>query len=635
MNILNTLQLQLSTSTLYWREPLWLLLALQPLIIILLRQLWRRRQFTSYADRDLQPWVIMTEHQTTRQRLLSKNTAYVIAWFFLAIAVAGPRSPHAIPNTEISSVASIMLVVDISASMRATDVYPNRLRRVHLEIQELLGRMQGFRVGMIVYAARPHLYIPLTLDHKAFEFYLDQIESLELPTAGSQAASAIEQAINQFDANTESKSIILISDGDFNSNTDPTYLDLLNLKDTLQKANIKLHVLGAGTVEGEAIPVADGWLEHEGRAVITRMNEAALMDIASITHGIYSAIQEDDSDWQAIFDNGIAQSIKTRVSDDKQHIQWNEYYYLPLILGIILLWLSMIPFRIKSGKRFWVSIRPARTRISTVTSLLFLVLVFHQTDVNANDLENQAYRYYLDRDFSKSQNVYKNVIGYQGRLGEGAAQYQLQEYENAVRSFAQATLDAATDTDRGKALYNLGNSYYMQGDYSKAIQVYKDALLYSPNHQPSVNNLTFSLALQQAVEARLQEGSASRAGSGPRRAAANALIEPNQRSSLSLENNQEPKISALPLPTLPGAGDAAFQALVERGLAHIRLAADATQASAVDMQTQNIRESFIFKQSMIELDEQQSILWKRLFELEEGFEAPVASPKPVPDILPW
>lgn len=144
-----------------WREPLWLLLSLQPFIIYFIKNLIQIKNISAYADKKLQPWIRFPAYNSlTTQSLLtmlwSKNTAYVLAWLLLAIALAGPRTPISINNNEKILGANIMLVVDVSRSMKATDVEPNRLRRVKIEINEFLEKAkiialasQCFQPGLI------------------------------------------------------------------------------------------------------------------------------------------------------------------------------------------------------------------------------------------------------------------------------------------------------------------------------------------------------------------------------------------------------------------------------------------------------------------------------------------------------
>ena len=241
----------------YWREPLWLLLALQPLIIQLIKKVITKNNLALYAEKKLQPWVVFPTHYSFSNMFASKNTSYLLAWLFFSIALAGPRVPLSQEDKSQLIGANIMLVVDLSRSMKAMDVSPNRLRRAKIEIYELLEKAQEHRIGITVYSARPHLFVPLTHDHKLLGAYLESLEELTFPTLGSDPHAAIMFAQKELTEEKGTSSIILLTDGDFP--------DLeKNQINQLQKAKIPLFVLGVGSTEGEAIQTEDGtWLKYK------------------------------------------------------------------------------------------------------------------------------------------------------------------------------------------------------------------------------------------------------------------------------------------------------------------------------------------------------------------------------------
>jgi Ca-activated chloride channel family protein len=224
--LLPTLWLQ----SIYWRQPLWLLLALQPFMLLLIRQIFSKRKLSCYADANLQAWVIWQQTKKSHPLsswIISRQAAYIIAWLLLAISLSGPRllleQPAGAAITDEPDL-NIMIVVDVSRSMLARDIEPNRLRRVQIEINELLQRASNNRVGLILYTARAHLLVPFTRDVNAFKYYLKLMDNIPLPTYGSSPSSALDLARKEIEqANFQSRSAILwFTDGDF---TDDTYTD--------------------------------------------------------------------------------------------------------------------------------------------------------------------------------------------------------------------------------------------------------------------------------------------------------------------------------------------------------------------------------------------------------------------------
>ena len=147
-------------QNIYLRESLWLLLAFQPLIIFIVKKLYLESSLLSYADKHLQAWVVFPNNLSIKNIIVNKNNAYVLAWILLAISLAGPRIPLSQVDKDQFFGANIMLVVDLSKSMNAKDISPSRLLRTKIEVHELLDKTHDHRIGITVFSARPHLYVP-------------------------------------------------------------------------------------------------------------------------------------------------------------------------------------------------------------------------------------------------------------------------------------------------------------------------------------------------------------------------------------------------------------------------------------------------------------------------------------------
>ena len=324
-----------------WREPLWILLALQPVFIVFLRMLLQRNNLSLYADKKLQPWVVLPGNLSFTKMGLSKNIAYLLAWLVFSIALAGPRLPIShIDKNQLLGV-NIMLVVDLSESMQARDITPNRLRHSKLEIYELLEKAYNHRIGITVFSARPHLFVPITSDHAALKTYLESLEQLSFPTSGSKPFEALLFAKKEL-SKIEGKSVIvLITDGDFTSFTDKQITSLRNQV-------TPIFILGVGTPEGEAVQSKNGkWLQYKQQHVVSRMNVEHLRKLANTFNGKYSPAYDDSSDWSLLFDQGITTyNSVTNINGEKQ-ILWNELFPFLLIVSIFLFIFSLSSFRIK------------------------------------------------------------------------------------------------------------------------------------------------------------------------------------------------------------------------------------------------------------------------------------------------
>ena len=643
-------------KSIYWRQPLWLLLALQPFMLLLIRQISSKRKLSCYADANLQAWVIWQHTQKSPSLslwIISRQTAYITAWLLLAISLSGPRlllEQPAGPDTTDEPGLNIMIVADVSRSMLARDIEPSRLRRVKIEINELLQRASNIRIGLILYTARAHLFVPFTRDVNAFKYYLKMMDSIPLPTYGSSPSSALDLARKEIEqANFNNNSAILwFTDGDF---TDDKYTngDFANNRSdevkkitatvsNLSNTSLALFILGMGSIEGEAVPLSEGgWLQFEGQPIISRINEKFLAELAETANGRFISAQNDDSDWQTLYDRGLAANshlANKPVSDNE--VVWQELYPWTLFPAVVLLFACLMPYRLKSMNSGIIMLFTKLLIISLMPSLTPFNQA-HAAEYTArgiNEIERLAYHRFKEKNFDQAAEYYRQLPGYNGRLGEGSSYYRLEEYKQAIALFNQAVLLAETDQQRANAIYNLANATFKTGDYAAASALFKDVLLYRPSHKAAKINLAISDSLQQLIEEQIKEGIANRMGSGPRSTRAQQGLNITDSGSMSFDNDEQRLKAEIPLPQIPAEE---LDRLLAKGLAHVRLvnAERAGIASERQHNSQWQQDITAARIRMRELEDRQQLLWKRLFEMEEGFAAPVEEAETVPGILPW
>ena len=628
-------------QSIYWREPLWLLLTLQPVLLLLLQKFSNQGKLSRYAESGLQAWVSwkpVYKRWFWVSSLSSRKVIYVSAWLLLSISLAGPRLLLEQPAEADQAEMNIMLVVDVSRSMHTRDIEPDRLRRVQVEINELLQHAANNRFGLIIYTARAHLLVPFTNDLNALRYYLKLIDRIPLPTSGSAPSSALELARKEIDhAHYENKSAILwFTDGDFDDK--PSINEALEeTVKNLSNTTIPLYILGIGSPEGDAIPLAEGgWLQYQGRPVISRMNEKILTQLADTANGKFIIAQNDDSDWLSLYNQGMAaKSYLANREFNESEVVWHELYQWTLFPAMLFLLASLMPYQLNSTRAGKKALH---------ASLLLLTFSFtlqpsnqaraaEAIAVKTTAIEQQAYNYFLAKKYTLAAELYHLLPGYNGRLGEANSYYRLEQYPRAITQLNQAVLLAESDQRRGIAIYNLANSTFKTGDYAAAATLFRDALQYRPGHEATEINLALSTSLQQLVDERMQQGMANRMGSGPKSARAQQGLDINNSGSMSFDNEEERKNAEIPLPEIPAEE---LELLLARGLKHAQLANN-NQAVSTHHQGQKKTQQDITAASlrMRELEDNQQLLWKRLFEMEEGFAAAVEKAEPVPGVLPW
>lgn len=608
----------MNMPALYWDEPLWLLLALQPVVIFLLRWLHDRKQLRRYANPALHPWVIGTGHSNWRRRLLNRNTSYLLAWLCIAIAAAGPKTIEDVPDNTTSHGVDIMAVVDISRSMHIQDTGSPRLLRAKQELLSLVPLLQKDRLGIIVYAARPHQYMPLSFDTHVMQHYLDNLDKLSPPTEGSRPSEALrlaEQLLQkQNPDNNRNQAILLISDG-----------ENLDLSTT---SGVPIFVLGVGSIEGDAVPGYEGdWLRDNNQVIVSRLHEDELKKIAQQSNGSYSRSYKGNGDWAKLYSTGI-QSLteKTNIQNDDK-ITWHELYKYALLPGLFLLLLSNIRF---------VPAKPSSATSTPLSSLIILLLgavLAPLPDAHAND-SGSAYKAFANNDYLSALEQYRSIEGYRGRFGEGASAYRLKDSANAIAAFNQAFLHAEDDTQRAMALYNLGNSHFLSGDYLAATNSFRDVLLYQPDNQLAQRNLVFSQDLHATVQKRLRRlEKLLTPGRGPKPARAAPNTELGNDTSISVDESND-ELERASHTEITYASILSEQ-LILKGIEHAKLAGGeqlTPQASLTTIVQKDLTSSRLRLEN---IRDDQAAFWRRILEVEEEFPAPLVQPRTIKGVKAW
>jgi len=466
---------------LHWREPLWLGLAALPLVF----GWWRRARHTRllrYADAALLPWAANQPAAQASQRW--RALAHGLAWVLLALAAAGPRLPLEARDGEAAPrhLLTVMAVLDVSASMRATDIAPqgdsdflraeareksyapDRLTRARLELLDWLPRLQGERVGLILYAGEAGVLLPPTGDAALLARALDQVDPRLIEAQGTNLAAALDLARAQLDAAPgRAKAILLLSDAD--SVDEKAHAAVDGLRD----ARLPLFVLGVGSEAGAPVPLPDGgFAERDGVQVQSRMAASAYRQWAHTTGGRFAAVSDGDADWSSLHDGGIAALPGDPVAAEGANA-WRELYAWCLAPALALLMVVSLPRRV------------AATIALTVWGM---ALVSPEAWAD----ETAAWQAWQQKQYAHAQTLYAQAGGYSGQMGAGAAAWRQAEYASATRHFGAALLLAANDAQRADALYNLGNAHYGRGQWQAAYEAFDTVLRVRPNDAKASSN---------------------------------------------------------------------------------------------------------------------------------------------------
>ncbi len=320
----------------HFEQPAWFwgLLALIPVAIWLWRSAAKaaRGPIHRYADPHLLPHLTGTRELKATERW-GRFLRWSLLWALLIAALAGPRWDY----TDVRLFHpgnNLLILLDISRSMQADDVAPNRLARARQEVQDLILQNREVRLGLIAFASVPHVLSPITEDTFTILNALPALSTELARLQGSRLHLALDRAEVLLDSLPEdsARSILLISDGDFD---EP---DLVSRIEGLAEKGIKLHVLGIGSEEGAQVPAPQGgWImDRQGNPIRSALNEAMLEDLARAGQGSYQVASFRDDDTEEILEAAAVTRLPPEAGDERTRV-WNERYYLPLLFLAALL----------------------------------------------------------------------------------------------------------------------------------------------------------------------------------------------------------------------------------------------------------------------------------------------------------
>ncbi len=324
----------------YWENPtdllsLWILpLVAAVLVYAHFKRVKAARQFADPAMverlmprlRGPRPWI--------------KGTAILLGLALLIVAGARPRFGVYFEKVTRRGV-DLFVLLDVSRSMTAEDVAPNRLRRAKSDIRDLLSRLAGDRVGLIVFAGKPVVKVPLTTDQGFFRMVLDQIDTQSAPRGGTLIGDAVRKCMEAMPQRRDrDQVVVLITDGDDQDSYPKAAAE------QAAERGIKIFTVGLGdSREGARIPIRDQndrleYLKHQGQEVWSKVDERLLKEIALTASGAYIPAGTRAYDLGQVYEDHLAELTRGEIQEEKRK-RYREQFQLFVCLGIALLLVEM------------------------------------------------------------------------------------------------------------------------------------------------------------------------------------------------------------------------------------------------------------------------------------------------------
>ena len=326
-------------------ELLWLLLGIP---ILLLFFWYARHHKKKLLHQFVQPRFYDLINQSPKWIHILKDYLLALAIVFLIIALARPQYGTIFRKVQKQGV-DVLIMVDVSTSMYATDIKPSRLHRAKYEISNFIDKLKGDRIGLLAFAGDAFLNCPLTIDYSATKIFLDILDPNLIQKQGTAIGTAIEKGLEVWqDDGKKGKVMVLLTDGEDNSGKG------IEMAQRAKEQGVVIFTVGIGSKTGVPIPLKnkDGNVgykrDNAGKIVSTKLDEIQLQEIARITGGKY--FKASPGSFQLGQVVSAIETMEKRQLDEEDLTQHNEKFMIPLSFALLCLLLEKFIYRSKKRR---------------------------------------------------------------------------------------------------------------------------------------------------------------------------------------------------------------------------------------------------------------------------------------------
>ncbi|HEY8158728.1 MAG TPA: VWA domain-containing protein [Methylobacter sp.] len=434
-------------------RPYWLLTLIPYLAIlaVMLRNKLSQGNWSAVCDAALLPYLLQ---QKTVNQSRWPLTAGALAALLAIVALAGPTWER-LPSPVFRNDSALIIALDLSRSMDASDIKPSRLVMARYKIADILKQRKDGQTALLVYAGDAFTVTPLTDDTETIDSQLSALNTDIMPSQGSNTVSALEKAVELFkQAGLQKGSILLVTDG---VDVDKTLITVKSLD------KYQLSILGVGTDDGAPVALPEGGFlkDEQGNIVVPKLNSSELRKLAQAGNGVYQTITANNADIQAVLTN-VDRSVQQQGKQNDNLVldQWAEKG--PWLL-LLVLPLAALTFR---------------KGLICFALLLMLPLPKNSYALGWQDLwqtkDQLAQQAYKKQDYAKAAEQFENPDW------KAAAHYKAGEYDKALESLKSSKSESNA--------YNQGNALAKAGQLEEAIKAYEKALAVNPNDSDAKHN---------------------------------------------------------------------------------------------------------------------------------------------------
>lgn len=307
------------------------------LVVFWLNARWRKRAIQQLADAEVFENLIPAFSTALP---IWKRFLFVLGVAFLVVGIANPQIGTKYEEVKREGF-ELMICLDVSNSMLAEDLTPNRLERAKQAISRLVDRLKNDKIGVIVFAGDAYIQLPMTVDHSAAKLFLRSINTDIVPAQGTEIGRAIELASTSFSSSTKAnKSIIVITDGENHED------EALEQAAAAAEQGIKVHTIGIGSTDGTPIPIYKrgqmlGYRkDKQGNTVVTKLNETMLQQIAASGEGTYVKANNSRTGLNALMDE--LEGMEREEFGSKMFTSYEDRFQYFIAVAILFLLVELL-----------------------------------------------------------------------------------------------------------------------------------------------------------------------------------------------------------------------------------------------------------------------------------------------------
>lgn len=488
-------------------------LAALPLLVTALWFLldWKKKTVARIGDPSLVQQLISSFSSV---RFLVKAGLALLALLFIVVGAGNPQKPGKMENVQRKGV-DVMLVLDVSKSMLARDVKPSRLDKAKQLLLLLTEKLENDRIGLVLFAGRAYLQMPLSSDHGAARMYIQNASPDAVPTQGTVIADALNMANTAFNSKERKyKTIVLVTDGE---DHDP---NALKTAKELAKDGVMINTVGIGSPEGSPIvDPATGELkkDDQGNTVISKLNEAELQQLADVTNGQY--IRLDNVDDALITMTQQIDSAEKKSMADAEFVDYISFFQWFLGIGLVLLVIEFFVSERRSMARTG-SGRPAKSTAgnaakkpaaaATILLLAVLTTALPASAQSTNAEIRSGNRLYKKKQIDQSLLKYQKAVQQSpdnptANYNLGNAQFRKNNFDDAAKSYDATIQDSRDKGMKEKGYYNKGVAMIKAKKLQESIDAWKQALKLDASDVEARENLEKALMEQKRQQQQQQQ----------------------------------------------------------------------------------------------------------------------------------